>query len=248
MTSIFVNFWYLWVFIILAFVYRLFRPKIKGMLGEKTISVILSRLDKNKYKVINDLMLNHSGKTSQIDHVIVSNFGVFVIETKNYKGWIVGDDHAEYWTQVIYKRKEKLYNPLRQNYGHIQALKENLHEYDSINYIPIVVFSVKADLKVKTKENLIYSVKLLKTIKKYSTETINNEQVEAIYNRLLALNLKDKDIRSHHVNEIKNTQITKAQIIAANTCPRCGGELVIRKGKNGTFKGCSNYPKCKFTV
>jgi len=247
MVSIFLNFWYLWLLIILVFIYRLFKPKIKGVLGEKTISVILSRLDSNKYKVINDLMLNNAGKTSQIDHVIISNFGVFVIETKNYKGWIVGDEHADYWTQVIYKRKEKLYNPLRQNYGHIQALKENLQEYEGINFIPIVVFSVNADLKVKTEANVIYSIKLLKTIKRYSTETISNEQVEAIYNKLLALNLKDKEIRSQHVNEIKKTKSTKAQMIASDICSKCGGGLVPRKGKYGTFKGCSNYPKCKFT-
>jgi len=54
---------------------------------------------------------------------VVSNYGIFVIETKNYKGWIIGNEFDDYWTQVIFKRKEKLYNPIKQNYGHIQALK-----------------------------------------------------------------------------------------------------------------------------
>lgn len=30
------------------------------------------------------------------------------------------------------------------------------------------------------------------------------------------------------------------------TCPECGNDLVIRKGKFGTFTACSNYPTCKY--
>lgn len=31
-------------------------------------------------------------------------------------------------------------------------------------------------------------------------------------------------------------------------CPRCGGNLIDRNGKFGSFYGCSNYPKCKYTL
>lgn len=102
------QFWYLWIFVFAGFLYRLYKPKIKGVIGEKTISVILTRLEPEKYKIINDLMLKNDGKTSQIDHVIVSNYGIFVIETKNYKGWIMGDEHGDQWTQVIYKQNKVL--------------------------------------------------------------------------------------------------------------------------------------------
>lgn len=96
----------LWGLVLLVAIFSIFKPKIKGFLGEKVVSAILSRLNPQKYTVINDVMLNINGKTSQIDHVVVSNYGIFVIETKNYKGWILGDERSEYWTQVIYKRKE----------------------------------------------------------------------------------------------------------------------------------------------
>lgn len=100
--------WLLWVIIIIVLTYRILKPKIKGFMGEKTVSAILSMLDKEKYMLINDVMVEYNGKTSQIDHVVISNYGVFVIETKNYKGWIYGDEYSQYWTQVIFKRKEKL--------------------------------------------------------------------------------------------------------------------------------------------
>ncbi|ODA41596.1 NERD domain-containing protein [Desulfosporosinus sp. BG] len=248
MIKAFVELWYLWLLVLVVFIYRLYKAKIKGIIGEKTISAFLTRLDPTKYKVINDLMLRVDGKTSQIDHVVVSNYGIFVIETKNYKGWILGDEHGESWTQVIYKRKEKFFNPIRQNYGHIQALKQNLQEYPELNYVPIIVFSVDADLKVKTNTKVIYSVKLLKTIKEFTTETITEQQKEEIYSKLLALNVRDKEARTQHVEGIHKKKAEAANQISANSCPKCGGELVTRKGKYGDFKGCKNYPKCRFTI
>ena len=111
-------------------------------------------------------MLQVDGKTSQIDHVVVSNYGIFVIETKNYKGWILGNEYDDYWTQIIFKRKEKLRNPIKQNFGHIRALEEHLKEFIGVKSISIVVFTTKADLKVKTQTDVVYTVNLLKTIKR----------------------------------------------------------------------------------
>ncbi|MBC2724269.1 NERD domain-containing protein [Desulfosporosinus sp.] len=248
MTNAFLELWYLWLLVLVVFVYGLYKPKIKGIIGEKTISAFLTRLDPTKYKVINDLMLRVDGKTSQIDHVVVSNYGIFVIETKNYKGWIYGDEYGESWTQVIYKRKEKFFNPIRQNYGHIQALKQNLQEYQELNYVPIIVFSIDADLKVKTNTKVIYSVELLKTIKGFTAETITDQQKEEIYSKLLALNVSDKEARTQHVEGIHKKKAKVANQVSANSCPKCGGELITRKGKYGDFKGCKNYPKCRFTI
>lgn len=93
--------------------FGLFQNQISGVIGEQKVATILSLLNNANYKVINNFVLNINGRTSQIDHLVISDFGIFVIETKNYKGWIMGSEHAEYWTQVLYKRKEKLYNPIR---------------------------------------------------------------------------------------------------------------------------------------
>ncbi|MHB8126739.1 MAG: nuclease-related domain-containing protein [Desulfitobacteriaceae bacterium] len=89
-------------------------------MGEKTISAFLTRLDPTKCKDINDLMLTVDGKTSQINHVVVSNYGIFVIELKNYNGWILGDEYGESWIQVIYKRKEKNFIPPEFVYPHMR--------------------------------------------------------------------------------------------------------------------------------
>ena len=242
------KFWYLWVLVIAAGVFDLFMPKIKGYLGEKSVAFFLSKLDEKKYKVINNIMLSVGDKTTQIDHVVVSNYGIFVIETKNYKGWITGNDFDDYWRQTIYKRKEKLYNPIKQNYGHIQALKEVLSDIPDINYISIVAFTTNADLKVTVKTDVVYTINLLKTIRKYNSKTINDSEKEQIYRKLITLNIDSKDTRKSHVEAIHKNVSEKNNKIKGNICPRCGGQIVLRKGKYGQFKGCSNFPKCRFTV
>jgi Nuclease-related domain len=96
-----------------------------GRRGEEFVSGVLSNLDPLKYTVLNDLMLPSEGSigTTQIDHVVVSNYGIFVVETKSYTGWIFGNAYQPYWTQVIYRHRERFFNPLRQNYTHIKAVE-----------------------------------------------------------------------------------------------------------------------------
>lgn len=246
--ELFRTIWYIFVLIIAVSIFSLFLPRIKGFFGEKSVAFFLSRLDPTKYKVINNIMLQARNRTTQIDHVVVSNYGIFVIETKNYQGWILGNEFDDYWTQVIFKRKEKLHNPIKQNYGHIQALKDALSEYTDVNYFSIVAFTTKADLKVKTKTNVVYTVNLSKTIHKYISETISDSVKEQIYERLLYLNIDSKENRKAHVQGIHNNLADKQKKVSANTCPKCGGELVLRNGKYGQFKGCKNYPKCRFVA
>ena len=240
--KLFLSTWYIWVLVLLLAIYRAFRPQIKGYIGEKIIAYVLQRLDRDQYTVINNVMVQVERGTSQIDHVIVSNYGIFVVETKNYTGWIFGDDTSRYWTQVIYKRKEKFYNPVRQNQGHVKALKELLADYPDLLYIPIVVFSINADLKTKTTSHVVYSTRLLRTIRQYDQHVIGDSIKEDIAQRLSGLNIRDRAARSQHVAAIKAFTQPK------EVCPRCGQALVTRTGRNGQFVGCSGYPKCRFTA
>lgn len=105
MFGIFKTTWYFWALVLAAGIYRMFRPAIKGFLGEKSVAAVLAGLDKKKYLVLHNILLQAGAKTTQIDHIVVSNYGVFVIETKNYKGWILGNEKDENWTRVIYRRR-----------------------------------------------------------------------------------------------------------------------------------------------
>lgn len=224
-------------------------PSIKGKIGEGSVNLLLNRLDKEKYLVLNDVYIpKGEGKIAQIDHVVVSPYGIFVIETKNYKGWITGGETSQYWTQTIYQRKEQLYNPIKQNNGHIKALKALLSDFSDIPFLSIVSFSSRADLKVNVTSHVIYTPQILNTIKKYDNLVISLEDVKKIYERIANANIQDKDAKKTHVVNIKKGVKAKDLKIKNDVCPWCGSTLVERKGQYGSFRGCSNYPNCKFTV
>ncbi|WP_257670485.1 NERD domain-containing protein [Parapedobacter tibetensis] len=250
MTDFITENWYIWLIIALglASIYQAFRTSIKGYMGEKSTAAILSRLNRSKYSIINNLVLETRGQTSQIDHVVVSDFGIFVIEMKNYQGWIFGGEHTEYWTQVIYKWKTQFYSPVRQNRGHVFALKHHLRAFPNVKYIPIIVFSDDATLKITVYSNVTYSSQLLKVIKTYTEVILTEKEKDAIFDRLNAVNMKATYSQRKHIKAIRQKLKAREKSISQSRCPRCGNDLILRTGKFGNFTGCSNFPTCRFTV
>lgn len=233
------------LFVVAYITFRILQPKIKGYIGEKSVAAILSFLPSDKYKIINDALIKSNDRTIQIDHLVISVYGIFVIETKNYKGWITGSDDSEYWTKNVFGNKYKFYNPIRQNKAHISALSKQLGL--SFNkFIPIIVFSNRADLKVNTVHNVIYTTQINRVIKAYSDIKFSEDDIQKLCNKISLLNIVSPEVRKQHVLEIQNTIATKRHLIQQGICPRCGHSLILRNGKYGNFYGCSNYPNCKF--
>src|SRR5437763_4468828 len=104
-----------------------FRSIVRGWVGEHaTSSLIAGSLNRDIYTRFEDVIVPTANGTTQIDHVVVSSFGVFVIETKNVSGWIFGRENDAKWTQVLPGKKRQFQNPLRQNYRHTRALADFL--------------------------------------------------------------------------------------------------------------------------
>ena len=87
-------------------------------------NALINQLPAKEWHLLNNITLKLENGTTQIDHILVSRYGVFVIETKHYKGWIFGDEKSKQWTQVIYQIKHRFQNPLHQNYKHLKAVFE----------------------------------------------------------------------------------------------------------------------------
>lgn len=99
-------------------------PKWKGKVGEKLVKRILSKLDPKSYYVLHNVTVyTEYGDTTQIDHIVIAETGVFVIETKNYEGWIYGNEKSARWKQGIFRKKSSFQNPFHQNYKHIKAIE-----------------------------------------------------------------------------------------------------------------------------
>lgn len=221
----------------------------KGKAGEMRVASLLKRLPEDKYHVFNNVLLSSNGYSTQIDHIVVSIYGIFVIETKFYKGMIYGGENSEYWTQNIWGNKYRLRNPIHQNMGHIRALKFLLKDFGEIPYISIVAFSRQADLGVKAHTPVIYWNQILRVISQFVTPVLSAQQVQGICRTLRTINQsEDKEANRQHISNVRQNEIRRDAAVSSGHCPKCGGVLVLRHGKYGNFYGCSNYPKCKFTT
>ena len=114
--------WFLLPLLILAALFK--SAWFKGVIGEFIVNVASKlMLDKKEYRLIKNVTLPTEDGTTQIDHVIVSKYGIFVVETKNMKGWIFGDPKQSTWTQKIFKHTSKFQNPLHQNFKHVKTME-----------------------------------------------------------------------------------------------------------------------------
>jgi hypothetical protein len=229
------------------------RPAVKGRIGEGEVKYYLRQLDPGKFKIFHDTLLPSSdGGTTQIDHIVISRAGIFVIETKNYKGWIFGSERSRQWTQTIYQRKQKFYNPLHQNYGHIKAIEHIIGEQIDVPYYNVVVFGSRAVIKrveVDSPNTYVVSAKQLPLlIQNHNQMLISDFYMKGIELRLKSKEISDNGASKEHRMKVRKNQEHKKQQIQNGICPKCGGSLVVRSPKKGgrPFKGCSNFPKCRF--
>lgn len=227
-----------------------------GENGERTVSFYLADLECDDYQVFNDLLLRDGNYTTQIDHIILSRYGVFVIETKNVHGKVYGSGNAEFWKQYLpdlgYKRygttqEQQLRNPLWQNAGHIKSLRRLVFDND-IPIHGIVVFPYETDLYVTADQPVLKMWQVVPYIKQYRDKVLSDDQLGFYRRRLLEVISTTESDRQQHLNNVNRNKERRDAAVASGRCPRCGGSLVLRTGKYGQFYGCSNYPKCNFIL
>jgi restriction system protein len=216
----------------------------RGRRGErKTRATIRRRLDGSTYRSLHDLTLPTPDGTTQIDHVIVSQFGVFVIETKYLAGWIFGDETSRKWTQVVFGKRFRLQNPLRQNYKHLKAV-QILLDLDTRCLHSVVVFVGSAKFKTVMPPNVLRRRQLIRYIKAKTEILLSGEQIDNSI-RTLEKHRTTRATRRMHYRSLKKNRRTPS-------CPRCGSAMVLRtarSGRNsgGQFWGCTSFPRCRAT-
>lgn len=226
----------IFVFAIVLAIY-LKHPATRGKRGEKKVDRIIGKTVEKQQYVINNLILLTDGKSSQIDHIVINPRGIFVIETKNYSGEIYGAESQREWTQVLAygNVKNKIYNPLKQNATHVYNVKKvvgNLPVYSLVVFVQNNTENINANGVVDLCE--------LKNVLQFGESVLTDDQMQKAYNLLLSN--KAEISTKEHIKNVKRQQSD----LEHGICPRCGGKLVLRHSKYGTFWGCSNYPKCKF--
>ncbi len=261
--------------VILFFSVLFKQPSVKGALGEFLVSCFLNLgLDKDKYKILNNVVVpDGNGGTTQIDHIVVSVFGIFVIETKNMRGWIFGDRNSEKWMQQIFRTKNRFQNPFRQNYKHIVCLAEILGMPREI-FTHVIVFVGGSSIRTRDQlpESLVSGgFELLAFIRGFKEKRFTEEDAGNLYESVRVLMLeKTYRNKQRHVAYVKSIVAEKeatartpsgpvqqesgaAESSEVLKCPVCGADMIrrqVKKGKNagGFIWGCSRFPKCRGVV
>jgi hypothetical protein len=252
LTQLFSSFWWLLPLFIIAALFN--SARFKGFIGEAMVDFTIRLfLNKNDYHLIKDVTIPTGDGSTRIVHIIVSRFGLFVVETKNMKGLIFGSEDQKKWTQRIFKFTRTFQNPLHQNYKHSKILEAALG-LEPGKVFSIVVFVGDSVFATPMPDNVIYGGRYIRYIKSKTQVLLTETEVQQIIQHIADGRL-EPSLRTHlkhaqHVREIMAAKNEPENSPAAKSCPECGSTMVLRTAKEGPepgtqFWGCSTYPKCK---
>lgn len=153
--------------------------------GEAKVRRVLTEYCKcSTAHLLNNITLQYKGGTTQIDHILVSQNGVLVIETKHYSGWIFANQNQRYWTQVIFKVKHKFLNPKFQNFKHVRAIQELLDFLPNDEVRGLVVFTGDAEFKTEIPDGVIHQHQLVTFIDEMRYASISENRVQFCVGRI----------------------------------------------------------------
>jgi hypothetical protein len=187
LSQLFSTFWWVILAFVAIAIIKAFKPFIKGKVGELAVALQVKLYLKDpQYILLNDCTLpDEQAGTTQIDHILLSPYGIFIIETKNYKGWIFGSERQKIWTQKIFKKSYKFQNPLHQNYKHQKVLEQVLADIISSEYLhSIVVFMPDCEFKTEMPANVFRGAAWVDYVKNFKEEVIPAMKLKRIQLRI----------------------------------------------------------------
>lgn len=231
-------------------------PESIGKQGEKAIEKKLRRIPGCEGRTLRNLYLpKRDGQTTEIDLVFITVKGIFVIESKNYSGWIFGTDTHPQWTSTLRARrgveKHRFPNPVWQNRTHMRFLQRYLGE--DVRLWSVIVFSNRCelmDISLSASDVAICHLGglggMIQRIWRGAPDILTEQDIERIFMRLEPLTNQGAAVKQTHIDNVRR------RFDSVEVCPRCGGRLVLRTARKGPragsrFYGCSNYPRCKYT-
>ncbi|MBO5483452.1 MAG: NERD domain-containing protein [Spirochaetaceae bacterium] len=204
---------------------QIFDAEWTGKHGEKLTEreLKLVQLFGRKGKILRNVYLpKENGETSEVDVIYITQKGIFVFESKNYSGWIFGDEKEQYWTAMLpNKEKNKFYNPIKQNRTHLKWMKEYVG--DDIPLFSIIVFSERCELKKVAIQNK--DIRVIKRDRTYATvrdiwdknpDAVEVEKIDKLYERLKKLTNVDESVKVSHVANIEKKYKKPEKIVDSN--------------------------------
>jgi hypothetical protein len=171
-------------------------------MGEAMVANRLANFN-GLHALINNVTIPTENGTTQIDHILVTEAGLFIIETKHYTGWILGNPRDDYWTQVIYRKKSRFRNPLLQNYGHVKTV-QTLFKLPESAFKGVVVFTGSAEFKTDLGPNVIFLNQLMGFIEQRREKVLDERQITYVVGRIEMKRLdRSRDTDEYHLNYVR---------------------------------------------
>ena len=153
--------------------------------GEALLSRVLqTNFGPPDYHLMNHVTLRLTDGTTQIDHILVSRFGVFVIEAKHYKGWIFANARDTVWTKVLFNHRFRFQNPLFQNGRHVRAVQTLLDFLPPTATKSVVVFTGAAEFKSETPQGVFLVSELIDYLRQHAVEVMSLDRMQLCVGRL----------------------------------------------------------------
>ena len=244
-------------FILFAFIFLVFlasallrAPGVRGWIGEAKVRLALWLfLNNGTYRVYNNVLLPTEDGTAQIDHIVLSPFGIFAIETKNMSGAIYGTARDATWTQKIGNQTHKFQNPLRQNEKHVRTLAVCLGiPREQIR--SVIAFAGSARL-MKVAPGVTQGAGCVRAIRSFRQPLLDPGRVGELCAALEMNQLQaTRKNMSQHIARVRDIQARKSA--GPPACPKCSQPMILRTARRGAtsgsqFWGCPRYPACRGT-
>jgi hypothetical protein len=153
--------------------------------GEAAVrNVVVSNFKSPNFHLLNNITIPFQDGTTQIDQILLSTKGVFVIEVKHYSGLIFGDEKSSQWTQIVYYVNNKFQNPIHQNYRHLKAIQQILDFLPKEQIHSVVVFSGNAVFKTPIPKGVFYLNQLVSHLSSFQEDVISSNRLEFCVGRL----------------------------------------------------------------
>ena len=180
--------------------------------GEALVAAEIAAKFHRPHVLMNNITFQAGTVTTQIDHILVADTGIFVIETKHYRGWIFGDAAARKWTQVIYRYKSRFQNPLHQNSGHIKALQKMFTLAEDV-YAGVVVFTGSAEFKTVRVPGVLKLVELMTYLAQERPVIFDERKMAYIVGRIEMQRLRRSiETDEYHLNSIQQRILSRRNI------------------------------------
>lgn len=168
----------LWIVPLLLLIFFLSSPRFRGDIAETRVRRILATgLERNLFTVFHDVVLPSGGGTTRIDHVVVSKFGIFVIESLYVRGWISGTEVQDRWQQNSLGHKARFDNPLHRNRLQVEAL-QRLLDYPAAVFHPVVVLVGLRGFRKQPPERVVTAESLLAWLRRKTQQKLSPEQAD----------------------------------------------------------------------